>query len=649
MNTQAKLDETPGQYETPARYKAYLSNLPNEIKHILVSFMPEGSLHNLARCNSLWNAVATPALYKLDAKHGNSTAIRWAVTDCAAKDMDIALKILRKSVSFKGNVNAVHEHNGHATALHYAAAYARHKLIEELFRLGAKPGVWCSGVDWFIKLDIPGLNRTMKRQYKWFSEVPRRWGFSALTTAIILKDKATAKLFLRAGASCVVALDEEEYLADVEHPLEEAVTVYHLLAAAEADIIPGWFRLFQRSNSTNVINARMPYWGTALHLAVNLGNGSAFDIILSRGEGIMPDLPNQAIETPMLTAIRKAFEINDNMKPAKRKAIIEWIPKLLHAGALINPAPNAAAAPLAYALREFEFQTSIVPKTAKRVIEILVDIGGADIDWRRGNRDTLLQDFCAQIVARRGSTKMEEILEYLISRGGNLNAAPGLLRGVSIMFDSIMAITGPTGSKSLMSYHKIILESGARLLPNEVPAVFRTWYKGDMLNKSKIYNIMQHKQHIDQPGIDLAWEHAIVKRDEKLLHAMHADGLMPSKGDSLIHGVIECQAQRFWPAIMDIQFNPNCLDANAYGGSLLHTLVRAVHEPPCERSQFIMPNKAVQIAHSLIEKGTSTLIRDNAGKLALELFDEFGIEKQQKLRATLLEAYFQETKDSHRD
>ncbi|EFY86492.1 ankyrin repeat-containing protein [Metarhizium acridum CQMa 102] len=607
---------------------SHATRLPNEMKHAIAGFLPQQALYQLAKCSTNWADIALPRLYDLDARSGNPKAIKWAAKNCARSDPQLALKLLARSVKYKGDVNAIYTDDGvHATALHYAAAHGAREVVKELLRLGARVDTWSSGFELARGLGISILHESLDKQFSWLEKYDGNWEWSPLVIPILKNDTETAELLVGAGAPAITVLHRDH---DSFFNALPVVTVYHLLAAAEPRHAAKWTHAFGHDIYKAVMNVPMHNFSTALNTAIRNENGPVFDMLMDLGAD--PDVPTVWGGTALLTAVQKAFA--PELTLPRRKTMMTWILRLIQAGATLNPPNPGRDSPLSCALRLYASTINAVEPCVKKVVEILVE-NGADINLRGSTGETVLQAYCHSMFCFQHLrySPLETMLRYLIAKGGNVNALPGHGQP-TIMSVSIRNILR---AGKVTPFHAILRDAEAKIHPREVTFVFFHWITHTWFRKA--YNIFQHRQTLTQDQINLAWTKAIQKNDDKLCKALQEQGLMPTHYGRLMNQVIRGRVKKFWPKILDLGFDADYI-ADTHLGTFLHTLVRQVQKPASTGVDTISPSQAVEIAETCIARGTSILIRDAQGKLALDLLPE----GHPKLRSVLLEAYYEKTK-----
>ncbi|KID88373.1 ankyrin repeat protein [Metarhizium guizhouense ARSEF 977] len=609
---------------------SYATKLPNEIKHMIAGYLPQQALYQIAKCSTNWADVALPKLYEVDARSGSPKAIKWAAKNCESNPQ-LALKVLARSVKYNADVNAVYTDDGvHATALHYAAAYGQRELIQELLRQGARVDTRSSGYELARGLGIPILNDNLNNQFSWLEKYDSDYEWSPLVIPILKNDVETAELLVRAGAPATLIEHWDNASFFNALPI---VTAYHLLAYHAPRDAAGWTHVFDNDIHRTVLNVPMHNFSSALNTAVRNENGPIFDMLINMGAD--PDVRTVWGGSALVTAVEKAFALD--LTVSRRKTMMMWMLRLIQAGATVNPTDPGRESPLNCALKLYATTINAVEPCVKKVIEILVD-NGADINLRGSNGETILHTYCRSLLCfqQLRYSSLETMLRYLIAKGGDVKARqrPG---HPSLMFLSIRntLLTG-----KVTPLHATLRDAGATLRRQEVAVTFHSWVKRPWFRKARAYNIFQHRQLLRQGQINSAWIEGIKTNDDKLCKALQNKGLMPTNHGYLLHQVISGRVNKFWPQIPDMGFDANCTNTDDLG-SFLHTLVRQVQKPEStDDDDTISPKLAVEIAETCIRKGTSSLIRDCHGKLALDLLAE----GHPKLRAVLLEAYYQETK-----
>ncbi|TWU78237.1 hypothetical protein ED733_008079 [Metarhizium rileyi] len=616
----------------------YLSLLPNELKEMIAdSLTRRRDLYRLAQCARIWGIIAIPRLYELDAHHGPPKAIRWAVSKCAARDETLALKVLRKSVGYNADVNAVYASRHDSTALHYAAAYGRVMLVEELLRMGARTDLYCCGASWAAQEGVSSFIDRLNGRIRpglWENDW---WTWSPLAIPTLRNDVQTAKLLIQAGASAKVIQHQNEALYGRVYP---GITVWHLLAIAEPQHVHGWAGVFRGDVAArSLVSLPTPDLVFPLCLAIQMQNKAAFDMFMTPdGEGEIDSFANPEYGSPLVLAIIMAFGIN--MKPQQRKFIIGCISKLIEVGAMVNP-PNAQDTPLRLALRLFISTVGAVDPCVKKVVTLLVQ-HGADINHRPGYGCTALQTFFTMMQQRVRNAEIEKMLRFLVENGGDVNAAPAPGCNSLLYMTTSQAIL----SRKVGLVHTMLLGAGARLLPGEVATTFSRWYDDPWFVRSgrSVFDPVHYRKIICQDEINNAYLMAISRGDELLFEALNEKAFMPTNGGALVHAVIESGVKKFWPQILFVSFDSaEVNEADPRRGSFLHTLVykiRCLNWLKCPSDVAMCPRLAVTIAEVFIARGTSTLIEDSKGRLALDLLPD-GYED---LRLVLLEAYWKETR-----
>ncbi|KFG87397.1 ankyrin repeat protein [Metarhizium anisopliae] len=612
------------------------TKLPNEIKHMIAGYLPQQALYQIAKCSTNWADVALPKLYEVDARSGSPKAIKWAAKNCESNPQ-LALKVLARSVKYNGNVNAVYtDDEVHATALHYAAAYGQREFIQELLRQGARVDTRSSGYELARGLGIQILNDNLNNQFSWLEKYDSDFEWSPLVIPILKNDVETAELLVRAGALATVIEHRDNTSFFNGLPI---VTVYHLLAYAAPRDAARWTHVLDNDIHRTVLNVPMHDFSSALNTAVRNENGPIFDMLINMGAD--PDVRTAWGGSALVTAVEKAFALD--LTIARRKTMMMWMLRLIQAGAAVNPTDPNRESPLNCALKLYATTINAVDPCVKKVIEILVD-NGANINRRGSNGETILYTYCRSMFCfqQLRYSSLETMLRYLIAKGGDVNAQQRP-RQQSLMFLSIRNILL---AGKVTPFHATLRHAGASLRPQEVSLVFHTWVKRPWFRRVRAYNIFQHRQLLRQGQINSAWIEGIKTNDDKLCKTLQDQGLMPANNGYLLHQVISGRVNKFWPKIPDMGFDANCTNYNDLG-SFLHTLVRQVRKPESTDDDdtdddTISRKLAVEIAETCIKKGTSSLIRDCHGKLALDLLPE----GHPKLRAVLLEAYYQETKST---
>jgi hypothetical protein len=458
----------------------HLALLANELKYWIADFLPKSDLCRIARCNKSWAKIAINVLYKRDARHGNSRAITWAAAH-APSDMQLSRRILATSLYHNGDINAVDESDSQtATALHYAAAVGSAEFVETLLGYGACPDARCSGAVWYHHFDFTrGAEHELPVGFQNLKSQILTWTWSPLALPIMLNDMATANALFDGGASAVV-MQEPHAGKDGSSPGQ--VTIYHLIASMDRRRFGQWVHVFDHDNIQEAINAPLDRRGTLLHIAMEMGNDAALQILLRRGADV--NIANAQGRSTLSVAIYKSFQETWH-RQASRKVRRTWFFKLLNAGAQVD------GWLLDFAVQYLMFHRSR-PIYLMRLIKEIVQ-RGADVNWRNPGGSTILQDVCDTITTVGKSAALERLAEFLIDNGGDLNLppAPGT---ESVILKSIRLVCA---EQKVSKFHKTLLKAGARVQPHEVNWTSnmrdcRIWLQK---NKHRVY----HEGEVDMP------------------------------------------------------------------------------------------------------------------------------------------------------
>ena len=357
-----------------SKYPPHLITIPNELKDMIASNLPMRDLASLRRINKAWNAVASRCLYIRDAQEQGSRAIRWAALhghSGARGGCQVNVRIIRQSLRFGGDVNAVHTEgdNKFAQALHLAAARNRLPLVRLLLQMNADIVGLSSGLKVLEKTHImpaPGRERAafLSKFGEHVQEALKITNWLPLAAPFLLRHDQVIRALINAGAPAQIGgVDHGWHIADNHHV--PAITIFHIMAVMSARELNdeldnseewhGWrnrrgapvrtptsssstgghlyFDLFR--NFPKSLDTPLPYSGfTALHLAILHNNSQIFERLLAHGANVGARTAEGL--TPLTLA---TLECSMTYSAPIRRNLVSCIRSLLNAGADPNEQP----------------------------------------------------------------------------------------------------------------------------------------------------------------------------------------------------------------------------------------------------------------------------------------------------------------------
>ncbi|GAO19081.1 uncharacterized protein UV8b_07380 [Ustilaginoidea virens] len=580
-----------------------LTLLPPEIKYEVMSYLCCQALSRLGRTSTIWRDTTMPALYRLDAKKGNSSAIVWAAKVGVRTSRDMATKVLRNAVKYSGDVNTVHYEDPDnsrpifATALHYAVASGDVGFVGELLHHGAKLDVPCSGLNWG-KL-IMGLKKPYfgaGESSEWLLSRIGQW--LPFFVSYIRDDHDMAMLLVQHGASACV-IDFRTQLEMLNLP-SWGMTILHMIASDQSKKPAIWNRLLDIFKAN--INDRAVFsLDSVLHMVAKNGKLEVLKHAISAGA--MLEGTDNLGRTPLVAAMDETLILD----PGKWPGLVSCVECLVQHGALVNPRGGSA---LAQALRYYE-ANPVPHKGMMDLVQCLLK-HGADINRRSSGGYTAVHALCLAIMRKGPDSLLRRLLERFIKDGGNVKLEVpwrhSLLYTAMVRYDSKPAWL-----------FRLLLREGATIRQQEANEVFLKWSRTPHLHRKGkgYYDIEQHKADITMSVIQRAYRHAMSIRSPALFRALLRSGIEKPSNDFLVNTALSSSFSWIWTMMTRLDFAGTYVKPGSDMQTMLHLLVREF----CVTRDYT-DQQASKDARHLLRKGAVILAQDGEGKTALERLKE---------------------------
>ncbi|PKK49930.1 hypothetical protein CI102_7469, partial [Trichoderma harzianum] len=320
-----------------ATKRDYLSTLPSEFLAKIIQLLPVHTLGRVAQLSRFFYGLATPALYKEDARSKwpmsiLSAALYVTTTEATEK---FVIKMLDLAVTYGGDVNRVYRRrdSGSFTPLHLAAAKGNRVAVEKLLQLGANPNA----------LGKHLLYNPL------FSQGPSAVAPGTINLLHILS-----------------ARQREEFTNDAK------------------------LRLYFR-DYPELINVPMMAGLTPLFFSLECGNEIAFKEIMANGGNI--ENVNQTGRTPLMQAIIHYCSSEDEELQERYKEIIEHMIETCNAKVGNLNDANVLETPLICAIKAIPTPLPVdwkyIIRNVDEMVKLLID-HGADINELSNTGFTLL-------------------------------------------------------------------------------------------------------------------------------------------------------------------------------------------------------------------------------------------------------------------
>ncbi|KAM4056593.1 hypothetical protein HRG_003463 [Hirsutella rhossiliensis] len=352
------------------------------------------------------------------------------------------------------------------------------------------------------------------------------------------------------------------------------------------------------------INMTMGADGLApLHLSQEFPNPKMLLRLLRAGAEI--DVRSALGRTPLIHAINLCAEAT---AIERRKDLIEAAVTLVERGADVNASSHViiGESPLVCAILADVDAWGRASHDLKALLMFLID-KGANINGN-GTGPSIIHALCEKIRERGGNQSLEDLLDLLIQRGGNVNL-PASPPGPSILLDFMNRYNDvPAGF-----FKKLVTKYGATIRPTEANAALYSWVRCPKLQSaSRGYNVLRHhKHHMTARAFRYAWEQAFQKGDKVFYLRLVAECPPPDDAADLVATALKTPNHGLWAYVHTLTFDANYVSPED-GMSFLHMIVHKLGTTNGRESQ------AVKDANFFIERGMSVCITDQEGLTALQ-------------------------------
>ncbi|KAF3068102.1 hypothetical protein CFAM422_008255 [Trichoderma lentiforme] len=557
------------------RKRDYLSTLPSEFLAKIIQLLPVHTLGRVAQLSRFFYGLATPALYKEDARSKwpmsiLSAALYVTTTEATEK---FVIKMLDLAVTYGGDVNRVYRRrdSGSFTPLHLAAAKGNRVAVEKLLQLGANPNalgkhllynpLFSQGRKEF-ESRMPNNSITIVSRYS-------KW--RPLFIPFLNEDKKMIRLLLKYGASPVLTVPIEDITASAVDP--GTINLLHILSARQREEFTNdaKLRLYFR-DYPELINVPIMAGFTPLFFSLECGNEIAFKEIMANGGNI--ENVNQAGRTPLMQAIIHYCSSEDEEMQERYKEIIEHMIETCNAKVGNLNDANVLETPLICAIKAIPTPLPVdrkyIIRNVDEMVKLLTD-HGADINELSNTGFTLLHVLCEAICNAKQPGPLLGLFNTLVEKGANPNIPSHNAR--SILGTCIIKY-----HRKPTKFYNILLKLDASLVAQEVGAVFAEWAAS--YGFPEPFDMVQYKDHVTQSAIDALYETAFAEDDKlfRLLQEHFPYTTIAERVASEALLTLENYSKPFDFALELECFNGRYIHCN--GNSLLHSIVDRLEKYP---------------------------------------------------------------------
>ncbi|KAL7960695.1 ankyrin repeat-containing domain protein [Trichoderma compactum] len=592
----------------------YLSTIPSEFLSEIIQILSVDTLGRVAQLSRFFYGLATPTLYKKDARRRFPRSMVWAALYTAPTDgtEELIIKLLDLAVAYGGNVNRVYQLRNSVsfTPLHLAAAKGNRVAAEKLLQLGADPNALGRHLFYIPQFSSGRKEFESRMPNNSITIVSRHSKWRPLFIPFLNEDKKMIRLLLKHGASPVLTVPIEDTMASAVDP--GTINLLHILSARQREEFTddAKLRLYFREYP-ELINVPMMAGLTPLFFSLDCGNEIAFKEIMANGGNI--ENVNQTGRTPLMQAIIHYCSSEDKEMQERYKEIIDHMIETCNAkvGGFSNV--GVLETPLVCAIKAVPTPLPVGWKYIISNVGDLVNLligHGADINELSNAGFTLLHVLCDVICKTQQTGSLLGLFENLIKKGADLNIPSH--NAQSILGTCIIKYgCHPT------RFYTRLLELGALLVAQEVDTVLAEWAGSSSFRKN--FDITLCKDHATQPAIDAAYGIAFAGDDKlfQLLKEHFPKTTIAERVASQALLSFENYSKPFKSALQLKGFNGRYIHSN--GNNLLHSIVDRLKKYPKYKD-----TNAKKDAYNVLCRATSFELEreDSQGKTPLQkLFD----------------------------
>ncbi|KAG5975966.1 hypothetical protein E4U55_007529 [Claviceps digitariae] len=600
-----------GTYLSDWKHQIYqprspLVSLPPEIKRYIIWDLSFEALARLGQCCKSWFILTAPELYTRDAKEGNSFAMKWAAAHAVDDDTtEIALKILKRSAEFGGQVNAIHrdfptQHGDMtvyetSTALHHAVLTGNLRMASRLMKMGARHDIPCSGPRWVFQATGATWLRERVEEFKSF--YPGRFhygGWLPLFLAFLHKDPAMGSLLIDCGAS------RDAVLIYPNAGITQPISILHFAVANQAKDFHKWEFLFSHF-SRYIDEACTEAQDTPLHVALKSGNIRGMQIAVRSGADM--EAQNLILRTPLIEGILQAswlMQFN-----SKRHEHMACLREFVELGASVNPQGDSVLVP---ALSYYRGNPMICPD-ALQLIDFFLD-RGADVNGHNMHGQTVIQELIMAIFSTESypsvTKVLKKLLKNLVQRGLDLTSPPP---GVT---SPLCAVLLHRDAQPAWLF-QFLCDNGATIHREEATRFFIYWSRIPRLWRKKTYDIWQHASTLPSRAIDIAYQTAFTFDAASLYNILTRKRLAASSNEKLVKFAFFSKKRWSWKKIVACKFAGTFVSAHRRE-NMLHLTVRFYDSVPKYSAE-----DAIRDVSRLLKNGADITSQNNHGLDPLEL------------------------------
>ncbi|KAK4063937.1 uncharacterized protein Triagg1_9265 [Trichoderma aggressivum f. europaeum] len=596
------------------RKRDYLSTAPPEILSKIIQILPVKTLGRVAQLSRFFYGLATPALYKKDARSRWPLSILWATLypDTTEATERFIKKLLDLAVTYGGNVNRVYQLRNpvNFTPLHVAAAKGNRVAAEKLLQLGADPNGLGQHLFYLPQFSAGRKEFESRMPNNSITIVSRHSKWRPLFIPFLNEDKKMIRLLLKYGASPILAVPIEDTTASALVPC--TINVLHILSARQREDFTndaGLKRYFEKY--PELINVPMMAGLNPLFFSLDCGNEIAFKEIMANGGNI--ENVDQTGRTPLMQAIIHYCSSEDKEMNERYKEIIEHMIETCNAKVGNVSNMGVLETPLVCAIKAIptpllEGRKYIIHNVVE-LVKLLIG-HGADVNELSNAGFTPLHVLGEVICKTQQKGFLSELFETLVEKGADLNIPSH--NSQSILGTCIIKYKGlPT------KFYTRLLELGASLAAQEVDTVFAEWAESSSFRKT--FDITLYKDHVTQPAIDAAYRIAFAE-DDKLFKLLKEDFPKTTIAERVASQALLTLENYSKP--FDLALSLECFDGSyihSNGNSLLHSIVDRLENYPKYKDKDARAD-----TYQVLLRGTPFVLRheDSQGKTPLQkLFD----------------------------
>ncbi|KAL6898987.1 ankyrin repeat-containing domain protein [Trichoderma evansii] len=595
-----------------------ITRLPNELKLKVIQHLSVGDLGRLAQTSTLLHDSITPILYTRDSQDEHPRAIFWAASgDSAEVPDENIMAVLDLAIEYGGNPNEIYSPRAprpfHATPLHLAAASGKLGVVKKLLKHGADPEALGKGFLYNLEqsLDHGEFDMRMENISQSIALSSRFTLWSPLLVPFVLGHEKIIQALLRYGASPILAVADSSIIGSAPEPGN--INILHIIASQKNREHTDATGLSYFKRFSGLINVPVLRGEAPLSMALRRGDVDLIRDIIGNGGDIegVSELGN----TPLIHAIKGFYR---GRTKEKRKEYMELIHYLIessnvgkHPDARVYPTPlTCAVTGLAEALQSLG--ASAIDEISS-IINLLLD-RGADINEQSNQGNTALGALC-RVICEKGrkcdKKKTDKLLDLfkrlVVERKANINAR--FASGSSILGTCIVKF-----DREPLSFFKMLLELDAKLAPEEINPIFKTWASDRSLRNIKpAFNMLAYSKHITQDCIDFAYRVCLNGEDKiwYLLQSHFPHSTVPQEiaAEALLRD--DSLNKRFYIALQFENFDGSYIHTD--GNSFLHLIVNRLERfPKYKAPQAVSDAKDVLILNASVEA------TDRSGRTALD-------------------------------